>query len=527
MISTDYIIIGAGSAGCALAARLTEDPNRNVVLIEAGGCDLYPAIHIPAGVVSLIGNPRYDWAYLAEPDPSRADKVELWPAGKVVGGSSSINGMLFVRGARADYDKWAAAGNPGWGYDDLLPLFQRMENSAFEGEERGQGGPIEVGALRSRHALAKAFEESAIAAGLPANPDYNAGSQIGVSPPQVTQRRGARWSAARGYLAKAKKRPNFTLMTGCDVQKILVQDGRATGVQYLCGGKMHELMARREVILSAGAIASPKLLMLSGIGPGDHLRSMGISPVVDSAQVGANLIEHPNANMSWDVRERTYNVEINGPRVAVHLLRWLLLRTGPATSPYPHAVSFFNTVDGLAAPDIQLMFGPFAFAFSPEGVVPYRKPAVTVVAALNHPVARGRIRLASADPCDKPVIEHALLSEPADVERLTAACRFVRQIFEQEPIASAIVGERLPGPQIQSPAEWDGYLRQTTFLGYHPVGTCAMGPNGVVDHQLKVHGINNLRIADASVMPSSISGNTNAAAMVIGEKAADLILGER
>lgn len=523
MQEADYVIVGAGSAGCAVAARLSEDGRHSVILLEAGGGDLDPAIHIPAGVVKLIGNPARDWTYLAEPDPSRDDKVELWPAGKVLGGSSSINGMLWVRGAEADYDRWAELGNPGWSFAELAPLFARMENSAFTSAGRGQGGAMEINRLRSRHRLAEAFEQSCVAAGLSANPDYNSGSQLGVSEPQVTQRNGARWSAARGYLAPARGRRNLTIIKRAEAQQVLFEGNRAVGIRYRRGGGIHTVTARREVVLCAGALTTPKLLMLSGIGPVAELKALGIEVLVDAPGVGQNLMEHPNANMSWDVRERTYNVEINGPRIALHLLRWLANRTGPATSPYPHTVAFFDTVAGLAAPDIQLMFGPFAFAFSPEGVVPYRKPAVTVVAALNHPKARGRVRLRSADPAAKPIIEHALLAEAEDVERLTKACQFVRTIFAQPPISGDIIGERLPGPQVQSDADWTNHLRATTFLGYHPGGTCAMGPGGVVDHQLRVRGVQGLRVADASVMPSTVSGNTNAAAIVIGERASDLI----
>ncbi|MFZ4690350.1 MAG: GMC family oxidoreductase, partial [Polymorphobacter sp.] len=273
----------------------------------------------------------------------------------------------------------------------------------------------------------------------------------------------------------------------------------------------------------AGALASPKLLMLSGIGPGAELARHGIPLLHDAPGVGANLGEHPNANMSWDVDQHTYNMDANGPRMAWALLRWVLTRRGPATSPYPHGVAFFRSSPDVPSPDIQLMFGPFAFAFSPEGVVPYRRPAVTVVAALNYPRARGRLTLRSADPRDRPLIDHQLLGDPHDVERLVKACRFVRTIMAQEPIAAAIRRERLPGPACETDADWEAHLRATTFLGYHPVGTCAMGPAGVVDDRLRVRGVTGLRVADASIIPAPISGNTNAAAIMIGEKAADLV----
>ncbi len=514
----DYIIVGAGSAGCVLANRLSEDGTKTVLLIEAGTRDVSPYIHIPAAIVKAIGNPALDWMHLTEPDASRDGRVDLWSAGKGLGGSSSINGMLYVRGSPDDYDAWADLGNPGWSAADVAPLFRLMERTAFgRDQERGRDGPMSVEPLRSRHPLGIAFEAAAVEAGWRANEDYNGRHQEGVGAPQITQRRGARWSAARGYLDPARHRRNLTILTGGLVERLTFAGKRCTGVSL----RGRSDILARETIVSAGAMGSPKLLMLSGIGPGEGLAELGIPVVHDNPQVGRNVQEHPHTAISHDVTMRTYNMEINGPRVPLHLLNWLLFRRGPVTSPYPHAVGFFRSSPALDMPDLQLMFGPFAFGMSPEGVVPYRKPAVTSVIALSYPKSTGRISLRTGNPDAALRIEHRLLDHPDDVAALVRGLRIVRDVYGQPAMARHVVGERLPGPNIDSDAGLEAYVRATSNPTNHPMGSCRMG--SVVDAQLRVTGVEGLRIADASVMPRHVSGNINAAVIMIGERASDLI----
>lgn len=531
MSTYDYVIVGGGSAGCVLARRLTEDGKSRVLLLEAGGSDASPLVRVPAAIVKLIGNPRYDWGFNVEPDPTRHDRRDYWPAGRVLGGSSSINGMLYVRGARGDFDQWAAAGNAGWAFDEVEHCFRRMEACAFPvGEERGRTGPQVVDSLRTVHPLAAKFTAAAEAAGMPANPDYNGEMQDGIGPPQLTQKRGRRWSAADGYLRPAMARSNLTVVTGAQAREIVFEGRRAVGVRYVRKGREDIARARAEVILSAGALQSPKLLMLSGIGPAAHLSQHGIAPLIDQAHVGANLMEHPSAQLSFAVDTRTFNQEINSAAVALHGLRWLLQRRGPATSPYPHAVGFFRSGEGANRPDVQLMFGPFGFELTPEGVTPSKRPMVTLVVGLSYARSAGALTLKSGDWREPPTIALDMLSDPRDIADLTAAARFARRIIREGAIAPHVKGEIAPGREVESDDEWEDYLRRTTDPTYHPVGTCRMAPGasgGVVDPRLRVHGAEGLRVVDASVFPAHVSGNTNGAVMMVAERAAEFILSGR
>ena len=527
MTTWDYLIVGAGSAGCVLANRLSADGRAKVLLLEAGGSDRSPLVQIPAGIIRAIGNPRFDWCHLAEPDPSRHGTVDLWPAGKTLGGSSSINGMLWVRGAREDFDGWAALGNRGWSYAEVARYFQRAERTQFgDPAIRGRDGPMHVSPLRTTHPLASVFMAAAAECGVNAIADYNGLDQSGVAVPQVTQYRGRRWSAARGYLDPARARPNLRIETGVAVESLLFDGRRCRGVRARRKDATPLEFAAATVILSAGTLGTPTLLLRSGIGPAADLTALGISVVADRAEVGSNLQEHANSMVSVDVNVSTYNIENAGWRAGLHLGRWLLTRRGPLASPYPHAVGFVRSVSGEPVPDLQMLFGPFAFGFDDQGVVPYAKPAVTVVVNACRPRARGRVSLRSAAHDAEPRIEHHLLADAEDLRRQLAGARLARRLLASAAFRPFFTAERLPGPAIQSDDEWIGYLRRTTSLGYHPVGTCRMGTDrsAVVSPELQVYGVENLRVVDASIMPRLIGANTNAATIMIAEKASDLLL---
>ena len=527
MEAFDFVIVGGGSAGCVLANRLSADGRARVLLLEAGGGARSPLIRVPAAIIKLIGNPRYDWGFGVEPDASRAGRTDYWPAGKVLGGSSSINGMLWVRGAARDFDHWAALGNRGWSFAEVAPFFRLLERCTFPVTcERGTDGPQAVSHLRSTHPLAAPFVAAAMDAGMAANADYNSGDQEGIGAPQLSQLKGARFGAADGHLRAARGRANLVVRTRSEATRLTFAGRRATGVVYRRGAREHTVSATRELILTAGALQSPKLLMLSGIGPAGALREVGITPLLDQPHVGRNLLEHPSAQLAYEVDQRTYNQEINSARIGWHALRWLVGRRGPATSPYPHAVGFLRSRPESPAPDIQLMFGPFGFELTPQGVAPSRRPMVTVVAGLSYAHGSGTLGLRSADWRDKPRIAMEMLADPRDIAALTAAGRFARAIVNRAPFAAHVRAEMAPGVAVESDADWEEYLRRTVDPTYHPVGSCRMAPDagaGVVDPRLRVHGIDGLRVADASVFPAHVSGNTNAAVMMVAERAAALI----
>jgi choline dehydrogenase len=528
----DYVIVGAGSAGCVIASRLSEDPGVRVLLIEAGGSDRSPLILAPAGTdVYVIGNPKYDWCFTTEPDPTRHHRTDLWPRGKVLGGSSSINGTIYIRGHAADYDAWAREGARGWSYADVLPYFKRAErNDLGESEYHGVRGPLSVQSLRYVHPLTRRFVEAAEQSGLPFNPDVNGASQHGVCFNQATQKRGWRHSSARAYLGPARRRSNLKVLTHAQVTRVVFAGRRASGVEYLENGTLKRVNAECEVVLAAGAIGSPQILMLSGVGPANVLRGQGIDVVADRKAVGENLHEHAVTWLVYRMRAPTLNREKSAFRQALHGLNWLLRGRGPATTPGSQAVAFFATDgDPSSQPDIQLHFTPVGYEFTATELKLYDEPTVSVAVNICRPLSRGRITLKSPCATDAPRIEMPLLESEEDVRILIAGCRRAQRIMIQPGIAALVAMQCAPGPNVVRDDEWAGYLRESIVPAYHPVGTCRMGTDveSVVDPELRVRGITGLRVADASIMPRIVSGNTNAAAIMIGEKASDLMRGSQ
>jgi choline dehydrogenase len=518
----DYVIVGAGSAGCVLASRLSEDPAVSVLLIEAGGSNRHPNVTIPAGFQKQFKSKR-DWDLGTEPEPHCDGRSIYMPRGKGLGGSSSMNAMLYVRGHPLDYEKWEASGATGWGWDGMRPYFLRAEDNARgESEHHATGGPLRVEDERSPRALTKHFLDSCAATGIPRAADYNGPEQDGAALVQVTQRNGRRWSTADAYLRPARRRKNLTVISGAHVLGLELSDGHASGVRYRRGGREKVASAGRDVVLSAGALGSPQLLLLSGIGPREQLEALGIPVVADLPGVGSNLQDHPYLTSVWDV-PRGSLADAESPKA---MLEYLLRRSGPLTSTVAEAIAFVRSKPGLAQPDLQFHFAPAYFV--DNGFQEYEGHAITMGPALVAPRSRGWVRLRSTDPTDKPRILTNSLAEPEDVAALVAGTRLAREIAAAEPFTSELGRELLPGPDIDSDEAIVDDLRNRVELLFHPVGTCRMGSDedAVVDPELRVRGVAGLRVADASIFPIIPSGNTNAPTIAVAERAADVIAGK-
>lgn len=528
MNTHDYIVIGAGSAGCAAAGRLAEDGSDTVLVLEAGGSDRHANVQIPAaGYLYSITNPKFDWRYEAQADPTRNDRRDYMPRGKTLGGSSSINGMLYLRGQPDDFDDWQALGNRNWGFESVLPYFMRAEDNENGADEyHGVGGPLAVSNLRDRHPLSEAFLDASEAVGMPRIGDLNRPPQrSGFGVVQATQRRGRRCSAARAYLWPAMKRKNMTVTTHAHVRRILVEQGRATGVEYERAGRIETAMARKAVILSAGALASPQILMLSGIGPAAHLQEMGI-PVVEPLEgVGQNLQDHPGSAIIATVNVPTYNMQTGFGYKLLFGARWLLTGNGPASTPDCHLIGFGKSSEDLDRCNLQYHFTPTGYDLTSDGVIMPDRPMVSAQCNLHRPASRGWIRLKSADHRDQPAIQPNLFGDQRDLDALIPGFKLLRRIFAALPIAHYVTGEEAPGPAVQSDDEWRAYLRESALGFLHPSGTCKMGHDkmAVVDDELRVHGVAGLYVADASIMPVVVSANLNANCIMIGERCSDFV----
>ncbi|RTM08836.1 MAG: alanine-phosphoribitol ligase [Hyphomicrobiales bacterium] len=520
----DYIIVGAGSAGCVLANRLSEDPAVKVLLLEAGSRDWNPMIHIPAGIGKLFG-PGVNWRFHTVPQVN-LDGREVWyPQGKTLGGSSSINAMIYIRCQREDYDNWAELGNSGWRYEDVLPYFRKSEdNDRLVNRYHGQGGPLWVSDQISPHPITRAFVRAVQQYGLPFNPDFNGDTMYGAGFYQVTCRDGRRRSAAVSYLHPVRQRRNLSVKTDARVTRLVIEGGKAVGVEVSGrGSKKTVFKAGREVLVSSGAINSPRLLMLSGIGPADELSAIGIKPIHDLNGVGKNLQDHICTNVHVATRGRiSYDGHDRFPKDLVHGIQWLLYRNGPAASVIVEGGGFFQT-EGEDRPDLQIHVAPATVVRGGQTRIPGF--GFTVNSTFLRPRSRGSVKLRSPNPADEPLIDPNYMSDPYDRGKAILSVRTIRKVLAQSAIADLIESERLPGLAAQSDEQIMAYIRQYACCDYHPVGTCRMGSDedAVVDAELRVRGVERLRVIDSSIMPVLVSGNTNGPTMMIGEKGAEMV----
>lgn len=523
----DYLIIGGGSAGCVLAARLSEDPNITVALLEAGPVDKNILIHVPMGLGAMAQLGTANWKFNTTPQPGLNGRSGYQPRGKVLGGSSSINAMVYIRGQKEDYDAWAAEGNPGWAFDDLLPYFKRAEDNARGADAfHGQGGPLHVQDLTTPNGLLPPFLEAARQAGLPINSDFNGASQVGVGAYQVTHKNGERWSAAKGYLTPNLSRPNLQVFTDAHICKLLLEKKRATGVEFLHQGHTKQLLATREVLLCAGALQSPQILMLSGIGPKAHLLEHRIVPVHDLPGVGQNLHDHVDVVQMVNAPQAKESIAITPGGIA-RLLRgifeWRKQRTGVLTSNAAEAGGFLKSSPQEATPDLQLHF--VVAKLVNHGRTTVVGHGYSCHVCLLRPKSRGSLKLASSNPQDAPLIDPNFLGEREDMDRMIKGFRIMRNLLQQPALAALGGTESTKSASATSDLAIEQFIRNNADTIYHPVGTCRMGksPMDVVDSELRVHGIAGLRVVDASIMPQVVSGNTNAPVIMIAEKAADLV----
>lgn len=534
MQTFDYIIVGAGSAGCILANRLSEDPTVSVCLLEAGGKDNHPYVHVPAGFIKTFYDPAVNWNYEMEPSEWTGGRRIHAPRGKTLGGSSSINGHIYNRGQRFDFDTWGQFGNRGWSYADLVPYFRRNEKRIGDGEDtlRGRDGNVEVTDLGWSHPLCEAFIEGAVQHGIPRNPDYNGARQDGVSYVQRTVQNGRRVSTATAYLKPAMSRPNLTVITRAHTSAIVLEDKKAVGVRYMKGGrggKPAEVRAGREVIVSSGTYNSPMLLQLSGIGPADVLRDLGIEVRHELKGVGENLRDHYAPRFAARVKNaETINEMTHGVKLAREAIKYMFMRKGVLSLSPTLVYLFWHSGESAETSDVQISFTPASYNEGIQGQLE-KEPGMTVASWQQRPNSKGYVRARSRDPFDKPVIQPNYLAEESDRRTLLGGMKLARKLMHSEPLQPYIDYEAFPGPDVQTDDELLAAAKERGTTTFHPAGTCKMGPasdpTAVIDDQLRVHGIDGLRVIDASIMPTMLSANLNAATMMIAEKGSDLVRG--